>query len=233
MLVVLVGGACGRLGFGPAGTDTDADPDADVRAGLVARYLAGGNGLVDEAGDGPPGICSPCPVAVETPIGRAYDFAGVNGVQLVDDGRFAGTGGFTVALWVQPTADPGVVTFVGKRFGGGILNSWMVTARPEIEFETTDGSDVDGYRLAQGPAPDQWTHVAVTWDRATKRVFSDGVEIGSALEPSIAFDGRPIWIGADQDLNDAPKQLFDGLLSDLRVYDRALSVAEIAQLAAP
>jgi hypothetical protein len=78
-----------------------------------------------------------------------------------------------------------------------------------------------------------WKHVAFTYDGMTCRVYRNGKEVvsmavGRRLEP----DDTPLVLGANLDSPD------DGSLDDLRailddvwLFDRALTVSEIAALA--
>jgi hypothetical protein len=77
---------------------------------------------------------------------------------------------------------------------------------------------------------DRWYHVAGTWDGAEARFYVDGLLLSAeplAVAPA-APDGRPLVIGADVP---GILEVFQGKLDDVRVYDRALSGPEIADLA--
>ncbi len=85
---------------------------------------------------------------------------------------------------------------------------------------------VSGQVMAAGT----WVHVAGTYDGSTIKVFVDGAEMGStpcvgAINPS----SYPLEIGRSPY---ETTRLFNGLVDDVRLYDRRLSVAEIQALAA-
>ncbi len=74
-----------------------------------------------------------------------------------------------------------------------------------------------------------WHHIAATFDNATNRVqlFHNGIRVFAAAttyEPSATT--HDIYIGSSEDGAD-----WDGVLDDVRIYDRALADAEIAELA--
>lgn len=79
-----------------------------------------------------------------------------------------------------------------------------------------------------------WKHVATTYDGARLRVYIDGKAAGSkAISGRTCVSGQPLAVGA----KNAPAKglleaFWDGRLDDVRIYNRALSVAEIGQLAA-
>jgi len=77
-----------------------------------------------------------------------------------------------------------------------------------------------------------WQHVALTWDQATNttRLFRNGIEvqynfqnIGSGSMLDDATD--PFIIGARGGLQDG--MFFNGLIDDVRLYNRALDVNDI------
>lgn len=84
-----------------------------------------------------------------------------------------------------------------------------------------------GERIALG----SWTHLALSYDGAVRRGYVNGFRFASDTLALLA-DGGEILIGCDQD-NAAPFGFFQGDLDDLRIYDRALGEAEIADLGIP
>jgi hypothetical protein len=69
-----------------------------------------------------------------------------------------------------------------------------------------------------------WTHVAVTYDGTTLRVFINGTQAGSAaVAGSIAASTGALRIGG----NSVWGEYFNGLIDEVRIYNRALSAAEI------
>ncbi|MEM6795477.1 MAG: PKD domain-containing protein, partial [Acidobacteriota bacterium] len=84
------------------------------------------------------------------------------------------------------------------------------------------------------PPRDQLFHLAVTYDGARVRVYYDGVEQGSgSLVPALAT-GRD-WMFGKVDhsaFGGGRTRYFDGLIDEVRFYDRALGVSEVESLAA-
>jgi hypothetical protein len=78
-----------------------------------------------------------------------------------------------------------------------------------------------------------WKHVAATYDGARLRVYIDGKAAGSkAISGRTCVSGQPLAVGA----KNAPAKglleaFWDGRLDDVRIYDRALTLTEIGQLA--
>jgi hypothetical protein len=77
----------------------------------------------------------------------------------------------------------------------------------------------------------QWTHVTAVYDGSTMRLYKDGVEVGThnktgaiATDPTVS-----VWIGGNPSA--ATDRPWDGLIDDIRIYDRAITPQEIQTLA--
>ncbi len=86
---------------------------------------------------------------------------------------------------------------------------------------STSGSIVNG----------QWIHVAGTYDGTTMRVYIDGVEAGSKSKGGAinANAAVPLWIGGNPLV--ATSRPWDGKIDEVRLYDKALILAEVQDLA--
>ena len=68
-----------------------------------------------------------------------------------------------------------------------------------------------------------WTHVALTYDGSQLLLYVNGVQVASrAASGAIQSSTSPLWIGGNQ-----YGENFTGLIDDVRVYNRALTPAEI------
>ncbi|ONI79157.1 hypothetical protein ALI144C_25285 [Actinosynnema sp. ALI-1.44] len=69
-----------------------------------------------------------------------------------------------------------------------------------------------------------WTHLAVIYDATTIRLYVNGVQVSSvASAGNLAGSGNPLRIGG----NLIWGEYFCGPVDDVRVYNRALSAAEV------
>ena len=73
--------------------------------------------------------------------------------------------------------------------------------------------------------------MALTYDGSLLVLYVNGVQVASkALSGTIQASTNPLWIGGNQPYG----EYFNGLIDDVRVYNRALSQAEIqADMATP
>jgi hypothetical protein len=80
----------------------------------------------------------------------------------------------------------------------------------------------------------RWKHVATTYDGTWLRVYIDGRAAGvKRVSGRTCVSGEPLAVGAKNNPTKGLLEAFwDGRLDEVRVYDRALTVTEIGQLAA-
>jgi len=151
----------------------------------------------------------------------------------------------TYALWVRPDTEI-------DKLPGGVWEGYSVIfySMPNNQNGLPDGyyeagilehgnqllarcGGVEVCQFASIPTPlrkDQWTHLAMTWDKGIRRLFVDGklaVENTSVFLPP-KMDATPMYIGNHASTNN---WRFAGAVDDVRVYNKALSEAEISRLA--
>jgi hypothetical protein len=70
-----------------------------------------------------------------------------------------------------------------------------------------------------------WTYVALTYDGTTQRLFVNGTQVATrATTGAIQVTNSPLWIGG----NNPYGEYFNGLIDEVRVYNRALTQNEIS-----
>ncbi|MEN6575854.1 MAG: LamG-like jellyroll fold domain-containing protein, partial [Phycisphaerales bacterium] len=73
-----------------------------------------------------------------------------------------------------------------------------------------------------------WTHVVLTWDRGTYVVYVNGASIATGAYTGLtALD--PVANISD-DSNPSESEAFDGILDEARIYDRAITAAEVMEI---
>ena len=97
-------------------------------------------------------------------------------------------------------------------------------------------TDENGFSALDSPSPlqiNQWYHYALvikrTGNSTSSHVYLDGIEFNSALRGGNTFDPiGPIHIGGRHDFSST--RHFEGDVSDIRFYRRALNAQEIQEL---
>jgi hypothetical protein len=166
--------------------------------------------------------------ATWTPAGKygaALSFNGSSSwVTIADAASLHLTTGMTIEAWINPASSTGWRSVVLKERSGGLayaLYGENNANRPAGYLTLSGDKSVNGN--AALPL-NTWTHVAVTYDGATLRVFINGAQAGStAATGSIAASTGALRIGG----NAVWGEYFNGLLDEVRIYNRALSAAEI------
>ena len=92
----------------------------------------------------------------------------------------------------------------------------------------TGGGTFDGRVqgvAARSDAPvGAWSYVALTYDGSMLRLFVNGDQVASQhTTGAVKRSGNPLWLGGNHPYG----EYFDGLIDEARVYDRALTEAEI------
>jgi len=81
-----------------------------------------------------------------------------------------------------------------------------------------------------------WYHIAVTYDGVTRKHYVNGSLDGSWVEnaPLEVYDSVRLIIGANANDSDraeaAPSGFFNGIIDDVRIYNRALTADEIGAI---
>jgi hypothetical protein len=220
----------------PAGLVLALGFDEAAGATAVDSSTSGMNGTIRQA------------LRVPGKFGRALQFDGVDDWVTVADLTTTATSpidlttGMTLSAWVNPTVMSGWETILMKERGsaGAGLLAYALYAhdgaplavgvpvpagyvRTNPVASTVDRAVRGNTALTLGA----WTHIATTYDGARQHFFVNGVEIGTGVAGtgSINVANGAIRIGGN---NSSTGEFFQGLIDEVRVYNRALSAAEIA-----
>ncbi len=237
--------ACGRIGFGLSGdadsgtvdATVDTSPDATVLpAGILALYPLSDDpsegGTRDLANDRTATcIGEACPtLESDGPFGAGpcHLFDGVDDhFDIPSAAVFDSSTAVTVTSWARiDDVSRGYSAIIAKPVGTATGNSW------ELEFLSGVPTFTGGITIHGGGAVanGEWHHLAGTHDGTTKILYVDGVEV-ARIDSPLVLDDNTIVIGADYNSGFLGAE-FIGCLSDVRIYDRALSAPELAQIAA-
>jgi uncharacterized protein YycO len=204
-----------------------------VPVGLVASYSFEGD-VNDSSGNGHHGTILGNPTFVAGPAGmsQALLFPGTSG-NAVDLGTFdpsEKTGMLSISLWAKWN---GLTSYwqglIGKRnsWADG-QTMWQVEANRDtgaLSFSRYGSTGGTGPALTVG----EWTHIAVTFDKTVTRFYVNGVETNSRSTWSFGPNREAsVQIGCDNANGGNP---FNGALDEVRLYDIALTPAEVLALA--
>jgi hypothetical protein len=188
-----------------------------------------GTTLADATGKGHTGTLSGPTWSTAGKTGGALSFDGVNdSVRINDANDLDLASAMTFEAWLRPTALNGGIggwrTVLFKERSGGMAYGLYANddgSRPAVHV------DIGGEQRARGTTQlplNVWTHLAATYDGATLRLYVNGTQVSSKAQTGAAtattgalkLGGNAVW-----------GEWYAGLMDDVRVYDRALTTAEI------
>ena len=174
-------------------------------------------------------------------VGSAFALDGALYVRVLDAVELRPPA-MTVETWIFPTKlntdannfhmviARGSSTFWGAAWYLG-LNAFG--GRPRFSSNHSGAAAIDELEGLSAIPLNEWTHLAATFDGATKRLYVNGVEAAwkGGLR-ALVYDAtpEPVTIGAYW-VSSAPVNLFIGRIDEVSFYSRALSAAEIFSLA--
>jgi hypothetical protein len=164
-------------------------------------------------------------------FGSALLFDG-NGGQYVDLGTWdpsAGTGQVSVSLWTNWNGISGRwMGLIGKRDTWAADEMmWQIEAAQgdgNISASRHSGLTVGGFGI---PEVGKWEHLALTFDGTTGTLYRNAYQVGSGPFNLGPDTEAALVFGACESNGGNP---FNGALDEVRIYNRALSQAEIAYL---
>ena len=212
-LLALIGGASGKA----------------APTGLVAAYsFDGGTGtsLADLSGNSNGGTISGAAWTTGH-AGGALSFDGVNDIVNVPDSSSLDVTQVTVEAWVRPTSLGGQWRTVALKEKTGqmayALYAGTNAGGASGHVNVSGSSDVFVQNASILPT-NAWTHLASTYNGSKIRLYANGVQVASkAVTGPIVITGQALKIGG----NTVWDEWFAGKIDDLRIYNRALTAAQI------
>jgi len=165
--------------------------------------------------------------AVWTTSGKHGSALSLNGTSakaaVADSATLDLTAAMTLEAWVYPNVVPtGWSTGIYKE-----TDRYYLAPGTDQNAPGAGGTFTSGNRNAIGASPLSavaWTHLACTYDGASVRLYVNGFQAGNvSATGAITTSTSPLTMGG----NTPYGEFFNGRIDDVRVYNRALSLAEI------
>ena len=198
--------------------------------GLMAAYgfeEVSDTTVVDFSGNGNHGTIKEAVSVPNGHNGKALEFDGVNDwVTVNDSASLDFSTGMTLEAWVYPKRlINGGKTVILKEMPGGEVYSLYASEdvnRPTSYFNDGDYQGVAGLN----PLPlNQWTHLVATYDGQYQRLYVNGKEVANSKRNGLIqqstgelrMGGNSLW-----------DEYFQGYIDEVRIYNRALTQAEVS-----
>ncbi|MCF2531367.1 LamG-like jellyroll fold domain-containing protein [Yinghuangia soli] len=197
-------------------------------SGLVAAYgfnAGTGTAVADTSGNGNNGTAANTAWTAGR-YGQALTFNGTNAwVTVANSASLSMTDKVTMEAWVKPASVTGWRTVLLKERGTNALSYGLYAGGDDraagyCRIGTVDQSLGSPANLALNT----WTHIAFTYDGATMRFYVNGAQVASRAQTGALTNGTgDLRIGG----NSVWGEYFTGQIDEVRLYNRALSAAEI------
>lgn len=197
-------------------------------AGQVAAYSFNegvGSIVSDASGNNNNGSLINTVWTTTAKYGKALTFNGTSSyVNIPDANSLDLTTGMTLEAWIRPTSNNNWRTVIMKERPSNLTYMLYSSNGSQAQGEITNTSGVSSIVTTAKPANNTWTHLAVTFDGANLRLYSNGVlKSTKATTAPMVASAMPLKIGG----NAIWGEYFAGQIDEVRVYNRALSAAEI------
>ena len=205
----------------------------DLSEGLVANYPFDGDAN-DASGNGNDGNLHGGVTFVPGRAGLAAQFNEANGfVSVANCPKLDLTNKFTVSAWIFQSASQGGGYRIVDKCPAGTAAGWTFDTYGnhgtghQLRFQTVGPSvlGLTDYSLSV------WHHIVGTVSGTTVKVYVDGLQDGEGIVGQIPSNTLDIFIGALHAYGPwGVQEYFNGLIDDVRIYNRALSASEVEQL---
>jgi hypothetical protein len=176
-------------------------------------------------------------------VGGAMSFNGSSYISVPSSAALNITGDITIAAWVDFSrggndSDGSQQAIVTKCVGNGTIDNpydfrTSANAVPELELiRANDYQHEQSYSDDTHVPLNSWHHVAVVEQGSVVYYYIDGAIAGTAWQTHLTSapvgNNNPMLIGARAD-----GLYFDGMIDDVRIYNRALTATEIQNIPEP
>jgi Concanavalin A-like lectin/glucanases superfamily len=229
-------GAAGDSGEGDSGRVDGGDASAStLSSGLVALYLfdeTSGTSAADSSGNGHAATLSGGATFASGLQNNAVTLSGSNQYVSLPSGIVSGLSSFSICTWVKLSAAPQWSRIFD--FGTGTTEYMFLTPNSGAGTRfgiTTAGNGQEQQLNAPALATGSWQHVAVTLTAGTGTLYVNGAQVAQntnmTLSPMSLGTTTQNWLGRSQFGVDP---YLSGQIDNFRIYDRALSAAEVQTL---
>ncbi len=204
----------------------------EITDGLVGHWKFDeeiGTTAYDASGNENHGTLVGGPEWVDGKMGGALDFDGVdNYVNCGNDESLDITDTLTISLWAKVPAITGPNVFIGSGTDWQSAYSFFIRESNQISFAFNDNGTRKYYIHTVPEIDTSWHHFVASYNSGTEYVYLDNVKyIASSLDSSVARNFNTVKIGY---VGGVSPPRYDGLIDDVRIYNRVLSEEEIQDL---
>ena len=161
--------------------------------------------------------------------GKALDFDGVNDVvTTTNTSGFTGAQEFTYCAYVNADTNQATQAIIhgDENVGWGLQSLQVRTETNGIRFFAGTGSPSTSYVDSETLEPNKWYFVVGTHTPTENKIYLNGVLNGTATAANLTPTPQAITVGAYQNTSSP----FNGEITNVKVFNTALTAAQIADL---
>jgi subtilase family serine protease len=213
-----------------------ADGGGQCQTGLLGYWTfdeGSGSTAHDSSGNANTGIVtnlvgSPITWAAGV-MGQALHFDHHTKVSVSNSPSLNPFSGITISAWVNADSWGSGISTPRILEKGASDNQYELFSTSSGQLEFLLPGVNNGALVANAPSPASWHHLAATFNGSSVNLYVDGqIAAQQAANGVLAITSDALAIASDPSAS--VNSLFSGTMDDVRVYGRALSAAEIAQL---
>lgn len=216
-------------GGGGGGGDDSSGPSIP-RSGLIGEWLFSGN-ADDTSGNNLDGTVNGATLTADRDgkAGNAYNFNGSNEINIADNALFSFSGDFSISAWFK-TSSSATQSIIRKHNSGTTNGFWIQTSstyNPDNTYNGLDGyvASVNGETVLSNTSVinNTWHHVVLCYNgtsNITELYIDNVLQTDTGVGHGTYWNSVSLLIGSG----------FTGDIDDVRIYNRALSAAEISLL---
>ena len=161
-------------------------------------------------------------------VGGARVFGGTDSCVLLDSpSTLWPTNAITVEAWIYPTSVDGIHTIIAMQLKSNVNKGVALRLKDDrLQFLMGNGEKLVNLVSPSLFEEDEWYHIAGRWDGMSMTLWINGkqTKLTANLEGLLQYEStRNSMIGAW----DSAGYEFDGLIDDVRIWNRALTLAEM------
>ncbi|HEY7090888.1 MAG TPA: N,N-dimethylformamidase beta subunit family domain-containing protein, partial [Tepidisphaeraceae bacterium] len=219
----------GNVSSGGSGSTVTVTFQPTSRTGLVAEYAFNegtGTTVADSSGNHNTGTITNASWAAGL-FGQALSFNGTNSLVTISGSTSLNlTSAMTLEAWVKPNALDDWSSVILKERTGGLdyaLYADSGADQPPIGFVHVSSSD-SAAQATSILSVGTWSHLAATYDGTNLMLYVNGSLVSTqAVNGNIMTSSNALRIGG----NSIWGEYFNGLIDQVRVYNRALNQGEV------
>lgn len=242
---VLTAGEIQSLYAQGGGTKVNSSVSNAQGSGRLDSGLAGywrlddgsGTSATDSSSGGNTGTLNNGPTWTTGQIGGGLDFDGSDDyVEVAYSSSLVASQSLTYSFWVRPDLNEqaGILGSLNGENGSGynfitLDNNGSQAGNPEVYFTRNINGSTTSRTVSFPYTVSQWFHYTYTYDGAYERIYVNGNKLLETAQTGNFATNTEYGLILGDPYQAAPGG-FDGVMDEVRVYTRALSSDEVAQL---